>query len=610
MKRFIRIIIYLAISAIIISPFATSTAYASFKTYEIPTALTTETTTPDVNIELAWDYLGFIPCEGIIPDSIRVIVNQQELPYFDYDDDGRNKHDVYPLENGYYLIGDYMHCVVCITYDSCHYDYCLEDFVNSDWSDTSLNLNHFQLTGLPDSIDIQNRDDYDAVQKIIQSLELANEFELASKVTTYPDITFDEDGNLTSLSYPNYEIAIGCDTTSPLSGNTIPIKVSPLPTNWKGKALIFEDTPNAYLYGFGEEGQSKTFEIPVTILSEQETPAEESTEPSEESGETPENPVDNTKSSVEIPMGYITFDEYGHIDKSSITVKANGEVLSEDDYSCDDGRDSDGATKSFSVLAHYNGKDYLVSVDNASTSYDLNNYQLMNIPETITAKNKKDEESIKNALKNMVFQNQYATLERGDKTYAIVISDIKDTAVEIRLVGHKGYSFGGEIYKYINIPIAFTDTEEQTTSTEEGEGSGNETNEGTKPSEPANESVPEPTPEQEPLPIEPAMPNKKAENRYTIEASGRGYQATVSMNNPIPYAKSKKVLARSLDVKCTVTDADGNSTRIYVKSVKATKAKNGFTKVTIKLKGRTKLERKAVKQMNNSLKKILVEVSS
>ena len=120
MKRFIRIIIYLAISAIIIGPFATSTAYASFKTYKIPTALTTETETeiPDINIELVWDYLSYSADDKINPNSLRVTVEQEELPYV-YD-----KKDCigsYPINNGYRCMGFTFDKMVFITYNDVHY---------------------------------------------------------------------------------------------------------------------------------------------------------------------------------------------------------------------------------------------------------------------------------------------------------------------------------------------------------------------------------------------------------------------------------------------------------------------------------------------------------
>ncbi len=104
---------------------------------------------------------------------------------------------------------------------------------------------------------------------------------------------------------------------------------------------------------------------------------------------------------------------------------------------------------------------------------------------------------------------------------------------------------------------------------------------------------------------------EEEENRTSkkvTDSKGYGYTAIVSMNSTVPYSKNKKTLANSLNVTCTVIDSDGNPTGITVKSMKATKPKGGYTKVTIVLKGSDKDERKAVKTINKQLKKLKIQV--
>ena len=136
--------------------------------------------------------------------------------------------------------------------------------------------------------------------------------------------------------------------------------------------------------------------------------------------------------------------------------------------------------------------------------------------------------------------------------------------------------------------------------------------------EPPSEPAEEPTEPTQPVqPTEPTQPgpvlnnpteSAHEDNRFTIRADANGYAATVSMDNPIPFSRNRRALANSLHVTSQITDADGNSTGIFVKSVKCSKAKGGRTKTTVKLKGTTKAEKRAVKQMNKSLKKISVDV--
>jgi len=100
------------------------------------------------------------------------------------------------------------------------------------------------------------------------------------------------------------------------------------------------------------------------------------------------------------------------------------------------------------------------------------------------------------------------------------------------------------------------------------------------------------------------------DNRRTITASSGGYKVVISMNRIVPYTKNKKAVVNSLDITSTIEDADGKPCGIYIKSIKATKPKIGYSKVTFKLKGSNKIEKKAVKAMNKSLKKIKVNVET
>ena len=55
-------------------------------------------------------------------------------------------------------------------------------------------------------------------------------------------------------------------------------------------------------------------------------------------------------------------------------------------------------------------------------------------------------------------------------------------------------------------------------------------------------------------------------------------------------------------------DPQGNECGITTKSIKAKKTKNNFSKVTIKLKGSIKEERRAIKKLNKQLKDIIVNI--
>ncbi len=103
---------------------------------------------------------------------------------------------------------------------------------------------------------------------------------------------------------------------------------------------------------------------------------------------------------------------------------------------------------------------------------------------------------------------------------------------------------------------------------------------------------------------------KKAANIQTKVLQENGYGATVSLNSSIPYVKKKSEVIGKITVTLSVTNSTGEKAGIEVKSIKATKPKNGVTKITIKLRGSTKDERKAAKVFNKSLKKIPVTVES
>ncbi len=100
------------------------------------------------------------------------------------------------------------------------------------------------------------------------------------------------------------------------------------------------------------------------------------------------------------------------------------------------------------------------------------------------------------------------------------------------------------------------------------------------------------------------------ENLKTIEASSLGYTVKVSMNASVPFTKNKKEVVSSLKVTMEALDPEGKSCGISIKSVKSNKPKNGIAKVTIKMKGSSKPERKALKAVNRKLKKIPIEVEA
>ena len=82
------------------------------------------------------------------------------------------------------------------------------------------------------------------------------------------------------------------------------------------------------------------------------------------------------------------------------------------------------------------------------------------------------------------------------------------------------------------------------------------------------------------------------------------------MNSSIPSVKTKREVLSKLSYTAVISTSDGSSCGISIKRVKATKPKHGNTKVTFKLRGSGKEERKAVKALNKSLKKIPIAVGS
>ena len=130
---------------------------------------------------------------------------------------------------------------------------------------------------------------------------------------------------------------------------------------------------------------------------------------------------------------------------------------------------------------------------------------------------------------------------------------------------------------------------------------------GEDPNNPSNPSTPDP---EEPV-ITPsgnkADESKKSEEpaviKKEITATGNGLSAIIIINDKVPYEPNLKKLAQSLN-----TSISGNGTGISVKSVKVKKPKNGSTTAKIVLKGSSKEEKKAVKSMNKSLKKVHVEI--
>ena len=82
--------------------------------------------------------------------------------------------------------------------------------------------------------------------------------------------------------------------------------------------------------------------------------------------------------------------------------------------------------------------------------------------------------------------------------------------------------------------------------------------------------------------------------------------------NPVPYTRDKAAIVSSLQMESSFEGPDGGSCGITIKKVKAKKPKKGASsaKVTVKLKGSTKAEKKAVKAMNKQLKAIMVGLES
>ena len=83
------------------------------------------------------------------------------------------------------------------------------------------------------------------------------------------------------------------------------------------------------------------------------------------------------------------------------------------------------------------------------------------------------------------------------------------------------------------------------------------------------------------------------------------------MTRVVSYSRDKKDLASEnrASLKHIFYDEDVEEMKgITVKSIKATRPKNGHTQVTIKFKGSNKYENKAVKAINKQFKKIKVQV--
>ncbi len=106
-----------------------------------------------------------------------------------------------------------------------------------------------------------------------------------------------------------------------------------------------------------------------------------------------------------------------------------------------------------------------------------------------------------------------------------------------------------------------------------------------------------------------------ANNSYSFEIKVIT-SATYTDDGTLKKSKKNKKIQQEVERQVkeqlyfTVLDDKGNPTGITVKSVKATKPKNGIVKVTIVLKGSNKAEKKAVKAMNKKLKKISVAVET
>lgn len=99
-------------------------------------------------------------------------------------------------------------------------------------------------------------------------------------------------------------------------------------------------------------------------------------------------------------------------------------------------------------------------------------------------------------------------------------------------------------------------------------------------------------------------------NTGTVTATYGNYKVVISMNKAVPFCKKKADVLRNLNVRFLVQTTDGKTTGITLKKTTSTKPKKGSAKVTFKLKGSTKEEKKAVKKLNKQLKKILITVRS
>lgn len=102
-------------------------------------------------------------------------------------------------------------------------------------------------------------------------------------------------------------------------------------------------------------------------------------------------------------------------------------------------------------------------------------------------------------------------------------------------------------------------------------------------------------------------------NTYTKTATYDDYIVTMSMNRAVPFCKKKAEVLNNLNLRYEICRQNGDVKEpcsITVKKVTSTKPskKKGIAKVTIKLKGSTKEEKKAVKKLNKQLKKLEVEI--
>ena len=76
----------------------------------------------------------------------------------------------------------------------------------------------------------------------------------------------------------------------------------------------------------------------------------------------------------------------------------------------------------------------------------------------------------------------------------------------------------------------------------------------------------------------------------------------------MPYARKKYEVLANINVEYICRTVDGERCGIYVRSIKSSKPKNGRADITVKMKGSTKEEKKAVKRINRKLKKIMVRI--